>query len=465
MNAEFYEALKLIEREKEIPFDSLLRCLEVALAKAYERSLNIEDDQVTLKVEQTSSKGGSPFRISRVSRVSEYVDNPHTQISLADAREISPKANYGDRVPVVLTDREVDRMGGRIASQVARQVLMQEIREAERNKVYDEYVDRVGDVISGTISRRDRGDLVVQLGNQLGKMEAYLPGLEQTRGEQYRFHDRMKFFVVDVRKAGKGPRGPQIIVSRSHPSLLRRLFELEVPEIESGHVIIKSVARDPGQRSKIAVAAKDDRYDPVGSCVGHRGQRVQAVVDELRNEKVDIVRWSPDQRQFIIESLSPAKVVEVRLDEINKAALVIVQDIHLSLAIGKEGQNVRLAAKLTGWRIDIRSESQLHAGDLPEFMESVAPLEEPDYEEEDIYDTKKIADLPDDDDEEENDQDDEIYAEEVIELTPIIDAEVETIDDAAADEDDVVTLEDVVLEDVDDSIIDLSGFDDDEDED
>jgi N utilization substance protein A len=157
--------------------------------------------------------------------------------------------------------------------------------------------------------------------------------------------------------------------------------------------------------------------------------------------------------------------VEVRLDEINKAALVIVQDIHLSLAIGKEGQNVRLAAKLTGWRIDIRSESQLHAGDLPEFMESVAPLEEPDYEEEDIYDTKKIADLPDDDDEEENDQDDEIYEEEVIELTPIIDAEVETIDDATADEDDVVTLEDVVLEDVDDSIIDLSGFDDDEDED
>jgi N utilization substance protein A len=203
-------------------------------------------------------------------------------------------------------------MGGRIASQVARQVLMQEIREAERNKVYDEYADRVGDIISGTISRRDRGDLVVQLGNQLGKMEAYLPGLEQTRGEQYRSHDRMKFFVVDVRKAGKGPRGPQIIVSRSHPSLLRRLFELEVPEIESGHVLIKSVARDPGQRSKIAVAAKDDRYDPVGSCVGHRGQRVQAVVDELRNEKVDIVRWSPDQRQFIIESLSPAKVVEVR---------------------------------------------------------------------------------------------------------------------------------------------------------
>jgi len=463
MNAEFYEALKLIEREKEIPFDSLLRCLEVALAKAYERSLNIEDDQVTLKVEQTSSKGGSPFRISRVVRVSEYVDNPHTEISLADARAISPKANYGDRVPVVLSDREVDRMGGRIASQVARQVLMQEIREAERNKVYDEYVDRIGDIISGTISRRDRGDLVVQLGNQLGKMEAYLPGLEQTRGEQYRFHDRMKFFVVDVRKTGKGPRGPQIIVSRSHPSLLRRLFELEVPEIESGHVIIKSVARDPGQRSKIAVAAKDDRYDPVGSCVGHRGQRVQAVVDELRNEKVDIVRWSPDQRQFIIESLSPAKVVEVRLDEINKAALVIVQDAHLSLAIGKEGQNVRLAAKLTGWRIDIRSESQLHAGDIPEFTESVAPIEEVEVEEDDIYETKKIADLPDDDDEE-DDEDDDIYEEEVIDLTPVVEAEP-AIKDEEEESEEVIELEDVETEDEDDSIIDLSGFDDDEDED
>jgi N utilization substance protein A len=341
---------------------------------------------------------------------------------------------------------------------------MQEIREAERNKVYDEYADRVGDIISGTISRRDRGDLVVQLGNQLGKMEAYLPGLEQTRGEQYRFHDRMKFFVVDVRKAGKGPRGPQIIVSRSHPSLLRRLFELEVPEIESGHVLIKSVARDPGQRSKIAVAAKDDRYDPVGSCVGHRGQRVQAVVDELRNEKVDIVRWSPDQRQFIIESLSPAKVVEVRLDEINKAALVIVQDAHLSLAIGKEGQNVRLAAKLTGWRIDIRSESQLHAGDIPEFVESVAPLEEPELEEEDIYDTKKIADLPDDDDEEDEDEDD-IYEEEVIDLTPVIEVEPEVPAEVVEEEpvEEVIELEDV--EDEDDSIIDLSGFDDDEDED
>jgi N utilization substance protein A len=198
--------------------------------------------------------------------------------------------------------------------------------------------------------------------------------------------------------------------------------------------------------------------------VGHRGQRVQAVVDELRNEKVDIVRWSPDQRQFIIESLSPAKVVEVRLDEINKAALVIVQDAHLSLAIGKEGQNVRLAAKLTGWRIDIRSESQLHAGDIPEFTESVAPLEEAEVEEDDIYDTKKIADLPDDDDDEEDEEDD-IYEEEVIDLTPVIEVEPEVTTEEEVVAEEAIEIEAVEIEDIDDSIIDLSGFDDEEDED
>ena len=462
MNAEFYEALKLIEREKEIPFESLLRCLEVALAKAYERSNNLEEEEVTLKVEQTSNKGGSPFRISRVLRVVERVDSRHTQISLTDAREIAPKAGYGDKIVSVLTDREVEQMGGRIASQVARQVLMQEIRDAERNKVYDEYVDRIGDIISGTISRRDRGDYVIQLGNQLGKMEAYLPVLEQTRGEVYRFHDRMKYFVVDVRKASKGPRGPQIIVSRSHPSLLRRLFELEVPEIETGHVIIKSVARDPGQRSKIAVASKDDRYDPVGSCVGHRGQRVQSVVEELRNEKVDIVRWSPDQRTFIIESLSPAKVVEVRLDEINTAALVIVQDQHLSLAIGKEGQNVRLAAKLTGWRIDIRSESQLQEGDLPEFNESVAPVVPVIPTEDPLYTSKVIADLEDDDDGEMED-DEDVFEPEVVTLEPLPEPIVDLIE---VHEEEAEVIEVAPGADhEDDSIIDLSGFDDDEDDD
>ncbi len=361
MNAEFIEALRQIEREKEIPFAQLLQALEKGLANAYKRSVGIDED-VFLRVEQSQAAGRGPFRIFRRMQVVEEVVNPHAEVTLEDARsKYKADARVGDTVEELLGDRDMERMSGRIASQTAKQVLMQEIREAERNRVFDEYNDKLGEIMTGTISRREGRNVLITL----GRIDAILPEKEQVPGEGYRFNDRIKVFVVDVRKALKGSRGPQVLVSRTHPSLIRRLFELEVPEIHDGMVMIKSVAREPGQRSKIAVASKEDRIDPVGSCVGHRGQRVQAVVDELRGEKIDIVRWSPDSRQFITESLSPAKVSSVAIDEENKVAQVVVPDSFLSLAIGKEGQNVRLAARLTGWRIDIRSEGQVARGEAP----------------------------------------------------------------------------------------------------
>lgn len=348
MNAEFIEALRQIEREKDIPFDTLWHALEAAMSTAYKKSLGV-DHEVTLRIEHTTGKQPIYFRKMTVV---ETVTNPHAEITVDEARtRLNVKANLGDVVEDRLSDREMDRMS-RIAAQTAKQVVVQRIREAERDKVFDEFDQRKGEIMTGTIYRREGRNVIVNL----GKIEAILPDKEQVESENYRHNERFRFLVLDVRK---GPKGPQVFVTRSHPSLIRRLFEMEVPEIAEGVVQIKSVAREAGQRSKIAVASKEDRVDPVGSCVGHRGQRVQAVVDELRGEKIDIVRWSLDIKQFITESLSPAKVALVKVDEEGKSAFVVVPDSQLSLAIGKAGQNVRLAARLTGWRIDIRSESQV----------------------------------------------------------------------------------------------------------
>lgn len=348
MNAEFIEALRQIEREKDIPFDTLWHALEAAMSTAYKKSLGV-DHEVTLRIEHTTGKQPIYFRKMTVV---ETVANPHAEITVEEARtRLNVKANLGDVVEDRLSDREMDRMS-RIAAQTAKQVVVQRIREAERDKVFDEFDQRKGEIMTGTIYRREGRNVIVNL----GKIEAILPDKEQVESENYRHNERFRFLVLDVRK---GPKGPQVFVTRSHPSLIRRLFEMEVPEITEGVVQIKSVAREAGQRSKIAVSSKEDRVDPVGSCVGHRGQRVQAVVDELRGEKIDIVRWSLDIKQFITESLSPAKVALVKVDEEGKSAFVVVPDSQLSLAIGKAGQNVRLAARLTGWRIDIRSESQV----------------------------------------------------------------------------------------------------------
>jgi N utilization substance protein A len=342
MNGEFIDALRQLEKEKDIPFDQLVETIESALTSAYKRAF-ADGAEVKLRMD-SKGKGLKPMLCKEIV---EKVENPHREVSLADAQRRNPVSKIGDTLDV-----EMPQEGfGRIAAQTAKQVVVQRIREAEREKVFDDFGHRVGEVITGVIQRREsRGVFVL-----LGKVEALLPPSEQVPGEPYRFNDRIKVYLLEVKKTTKGP---QVIISRSHPSLIRRLFELEVPEIEDGTVLIKSVAREAGARSKIAVASTEDKVDPVGACVGHRGSRVQAVVNELYGEKIDIIRWHENTGDFIREALSPAKALSVTINEEAKSAYVVVPDAQLSLAIGKEGQNVRLAARLSGWRIDIRSEAQ-----------------------------------------------------------------------------------------------------------
>jgi transcription termination/antitermination protein NusA len=342
MNGEFIDALRQLEKEKDIPFEQLVETIESALTSAYKRAF-ADGAEVKLRMD-SKGKGLKPMLCKEIV---EKVENPHREVSLADAQRRNPVSKIGDTLDV-----EMPQEGfGRIAAQTAKQVVVQRIREAEREKVFDDFGHRVGEVITGVIQRREsRGVFVL-----LGKVEALLPPSEQVPGEPYRFNDRIKVYLLEVKKTTKGP---QVIISRSHPSLIRRLFELEVPEIEDGTVLIKSVARESGARSKIAVASTEDKVDPVGACVGHRGSRVQAVVNELYGEKIDIIRWHENTGDFIREALSPAKALSVTINEEAKSAYVVVPDAQLSLAIGKEGQNVRLAARLSGWRIDIRSEAQ-----------------------------------------------------------------------------------------------------------
>ena len=345
-NGEFLEALQLIAKEKDIPLDTLIETVESALATAYKRNYPINGE---IKVQIDSTRGATnPFRVFYEKTVVEEVEDDFEQMTLEEARKHNPDALVGE---IVSINVEMANFG-RIAAQTAKQVVVQRIRETERRKIFDDYNERVGEVVTGTVQRKEGRNVVIGL----GKLDAILPTQEQVETEPYRFNDRIKVYVLEVRDTNKGP---QVIVSRTHPSLIRRLFELEVPEIADGVVTIKSVAREPGARSKIAVMSRDEKVDPVGSCVGHRGSRVQAVVNELYDEKIDIVRWNADNGLFIGEALSPAKAVKVSTNEEQKSAFVVVPDTQLSLAIGKAGQNVRLAARLTGWRIDIRSEAQV----------------------------------------------------------------------------------------------------------
>jgi N utilization substance protein A len=343
MNGDFLEALRQIEKEKEIPMATLIETIESAIASAYKKAYG---EMAEIRLRPDPTKRG--LRLVCEKEVVEAVENPHREISLADAQRKNPKATLGATLEF---DVSADGFG-RIAAQTAKQVVVQRIREAEREKVYEDFSDRVNEVVTGIIQRREMRNAFIAL----GKVEALLPPSEQVPSEPYRFNDRVKVYVLEVKRTTKGP---QVIVSRTHPSLIRRLFELEVPEIADGVVTIKSVAREPGARSKIAVASSDDKVDPVGACVGHRGTRVQAVVNELYGEKIDIVRWSENVPEYITAALQPAKVMSVKVNEEAKSAFVVVPDNQLSLAIGKEGQNVRLAARLTGWRIDIRSETQV----------------------------------------------------------------------------------------------------------
>ena len=359
MNAEFIEALRQMEREKEVSHETLMEALEIAFATAYKKSFALDYD-VPLRIEQNTSKSGfKTYRKVTVVETAEMVLHPHVEMSLAEVQlDIKPSAKIGDKVEIAVTDKEMEKMS-RIAAQTAKQVLMQHIREKERNRVFEEFANRIGEIVSGVVSRFERGDTIVTV----GKMDVILPVKEQVPSERFRINDRIKILILDVRRGTKG--GMQVFASRTHPSLVRQLFEMEVPEIKDGIVSIKSIAREPGQRTKIAVQAVDDKVDAVGACVGQRGQRVQVVVQELGEEKIDIIRWNNDAKQLIIESLSPAKVASVLLNEVEKSAFVVVPDNQLSLAIGRSGQNVRLAARLTGWRIDIRSETQVAKEGMP----------------------------------------------------------------------------------------------------
>lgn len=342
MNGDFLRALEQIEKEKGIPIDTLIETVEAALVSAYKKNFGAIGD---VRVEIDQERG--QWRVFARRQVVAEPDNPHGQVSLAEAQQRKPDIAIGDWLDEDVTPENF----GRIAAQTAKQVLVQRIREAEREIVFDEFSARAGEVVTGEVQRKDNRNVFISL----GRVEALLPPREQVPSEAYRFGDRLKVLIVDVRKTTKSP---QVVVSRSHPDLLKRLFELEVPEVEEGIVEIKSVAREAGARSKVAVASRDPQVDAVGACVGHRGARVQAIVDELDGEKIDIVRWAPEIEEYLASALSPAKVSRVIANEQGLSATVIVPDNQLSLAIGRRGQNVRLAARLTGWKIDIRSEAQ-----------------------------------------------------------------------------------------------------------
>ncbi|TGE31219.1 transcription termination factor NusA [Desulfosporosinus sp. Sb-LF] len=348
MNMEFIEALHELEKGRGISAEILFEAIEAALISAYKKNFGSLQN-VRVLIDRLTGE----FKVYARKTVVEDVEDTRTQVGLEDARKLDPNYQLEDVVEYEVTPREF----GRIAAQTAKQVVVQRIREAERGMIYDEYVNREGDIVTGVVQRYEQKNVIVDL----GKVEAVLPAQEQIPGEVYQSFERLKTYVVEVKKTTKGP---QIMLSRTHPGLIKRLFELEVPEIHDGIVEIKGVSREAGARSKIAVYSRDTNVDPVGACVGPKGVRVQTIVTELKGEKIDIVNYSTDPQEFVANALSPAKVMGVYPKLNEKVAIVVVPDYQLSLAIGKEGQNARLAAKLTGWKIDIKSESQAVAQNI-----------------------------------------------------------------------------------------------------
>lgn len=342
MNAEFMEALNAIEKERGISKDILIDAFESALIAAYKRNYG-----TTGNVRAVVDRDMGEVQIFASKTVVEQVENIHAEISLEKARAINPLYEVGD----VLEEEANPRNFGRIAAQTAKQVVVQRIREAERGVIFDGYVEKENEILTAIVQRVEKGGVYVEL----GKTDGLIAMNETIPGEEYNNNDRIKVYVLEVRKTNKGP---QVLVSRTHPGLVKRLFELEVPEIQTGIVQVKSIAREAGFRTKVAVYSSDPQVDAVGACVGQRGIRVERIVNELHNEKIDIIEWDSDPAVYIAKALSPAKVIMVYINESEKAAKVIVPDNQLSLAIGKEGQNARLAAKLTGWKIDIKSQTQ-----------------------------------------------------------------------------------------------------------
>ena len=345
MKNEFITAITLLAAEKNLPKEVVFDAVEVALASAYKKD-NLAQSNVVVKI---NPDDGS-MRVYTTRAVVEELVDDHIEMSLEEARRMRIDAKIGD----VFEFEATPANAGRIAAQTAKQVVLQRLREAEREVVYEEYAGKEGDIVSGVVQRMEGRNAIIDL----GKTEAVLPPPEQVRTEHYRPTQRLKVLLLEVFKAAKGP---QVVVSRTHKDLLKRLFELEVPEIFKGIVEIKSIAREAGYRSKVAVYSRQEGVDPVGACVGMRGIRIQNVVNELNGERIDVVVWDPEPSRFVANALSPAQVVSVVNHDAENTAEVVVPDRQLSLAIGKEGQNARLAAKLTGWRIDIKSQSAYEA--------------------------------------------------------------------------------------------------------
>lgn len=349
------DALKDLCVEKELSPDVLFEAVESALKAAYKKNFN-QDDNVEISIDRDDGS----YHVYSLKSVVETVEDPIIEISLADAQEISPGCEVDDVVEIEVTPKDF----GRIAAQAAKQIVVQKLREAERGVIYDEFTNRESDLVRGKVVRIEDDNLIIEV----GKTEAILVPTEQTVNDHYNIGDFVRAYIIEVKKGGKGP---QVYLSRTHPNFLRRLVEIEIPEIQDGIIEIKAVAREAGSRSKIAVVSKDPNVEAVGSCIGQRGMRIQPVLDELGEEKLDIVEWSPNVGVFIANALSPSKIVSVALSNEDKNCRVVVPDNQLSLAIGAAGQNARLAARLTGWKIDIKSLKQSKTATMPDDMHEV----------------------------------------------------------------------------------------------
>lgn len=362
MNVEFMQALEELVKDRGIDKEVLLETIEQALTSAYKKNFGSAQN---VRIDLNRETGDIKVYSQRVVVDEQDLYDNFLEIELSEAREISPNYELGD-----IIEHEVTPMDfGRIAAQTAKQIVVQKIREAEREMTYNEFIEKQDELITGEISRTSQRDGKCIVFAQIGKGEGVLLASEQIRGEEYKIGTNMKFYVVDVNKTSKNP---QILLSRSHTGLVKRLFEMEVPEIQDGTVQIKSISREAGSRTKMAVLSTDENIDPIGACVGTQGSRVRNIVDELGDEKIDIVKYSDDIGQFVEASLSPSKVTKVFINEKEKSAAVIVPDYQLSLAIGKEGQNARLAARLTNWKIDIKPESDFTEEDERALLEKIA---------------------------------------------------------------------------------------------
>lgn len=361
MNTEFMQALDELVRDRGIDKDVLLETIEQALTSAYKKNFGSAQN---VRIDMNRETGDIKVYSQRVVvDESDLYDN-FLEIELSEAREINQSYELGDIIEHEVTPRDF----GRIAAQTAKQIVVQKIREAEREMTYNEFLEKQDELVTGEISRTSSRDGKQIVFVQIGKGEGVLLQSEQIRGEDYRIGSNMKFYVLEVNKTNKNP---QILLSRSNAGLVKRLFEMEVPEIQEGIVHIKSISREAGSRTKMAVKSIDDKNDPIGACVGTQGARVRNIVDELGDEKIDIVKYSDDPSTFIEAALSPSKVTKVFVDEANKSAIVIVPDYQLSLAIGKEGQNARLAARLTNWKIDIKPESEFGPDEEAALLEEI----------------------------------------------------------------------------------------------